>query len=139
MNEFIKTIIGPVIGGLIAAGIGFGMSFIYRCRDARDDSTAVIADQRAKLDLHPNEGDKFFQESLPVLSQAVHRVRRFVSDDQWVSLSKTWYEYRGQDSHRVNRNVPAAIDVFTGTMPDQKLRDFLDRFDKCIKDCPCMV
>ena len=135
MCNTIESIATTIAGGLVAGGVGVALAWLQRRCDAREDFLAVIADQRAKLDRKPEDDDCFFQESLPVLSQAVHRVRRHVNPDEWSCLCKTWQDYRDQDERFLKRALRKTepIQIFTNMkMPDVILREHLDKFESCL-------
>ena len=133
MDEFIKNIIGPVIGGALSTSAGLVMFWLKRSRDGRDVFRSVTAAERARLESHSIEWDVYHRESVPILQQAVYHVRPFVRCCRWQRLEQALREYQRIDRHRLMTSERALAGQLAGDKePLEILRDSLTRFDECI-------
>lgn len=71
MCAFVKSVIGPVIGGVISASVGLAMFLIQRRLSAKDDFIGIIDDLRAKLHVSGEQEHVFYSESLEMLRQCI--------------------------------------------------------------------
>ena len=73
------------------------MSERNRRRDGKQAFLLVTADQKSKLsETKKTELDEFYQQSVPIMSQAVYRVLEFLKEEQKRALLKFWNEYRSE-------------------------------------------
>ena len=106
-----------------------------RRTSAKDDFLAVTEDLRAKLDAMPYRTDVFFTESVPILRQAVYRVRRFLKEEKRSSLYKILREYEVQNrSQFVAVSAERLKNLEELDKPERTLHTFFDRFDECVSD-----
>jgi hypothetical protein len=132
MCAFIKSIIGPVIGGVISASVGLGMFFVQRRLTAKDDFIGMIDDLRAKLHVSGEKEHIFYSESMEVLRQGVYKVRRYLSSERRVHLHEILRSY--EDLKRWFK-APEDVVVFkvhTHIAADAALGNYLDRFEDCV-------
>ena len=76
-------IVGPVLGGCIAAGAGLWLAWWRRKRDGRDRFLAVISETESELDGCEHIDDrtqKVHASSLTPLRAAIFAVQPFVSE-----------------------------------------------------------
>jgi hypothetical protein len=141
MCQIITSFIGPIVGGLVVGGIGIWMSRVNRHRDGKQAFLLVAADQKSKLsETKKKELDKFYQQSVPIMSQAVYRVLEFLKEEQKCALLKFWNAYRSEGEKQFG-NQKEFLDAYTESMVGGNpltylkwLEDYFDKFDECIKD-----
>src|SRR5690348_906367 len=97
MHQIIANFVGPVAGGLVSGGIGYWLSNFNHCRNGKSAFLLVTADQKSKFsEIEKMELDKFYGQSIPIMSQAVYRVLEFLNKRQKDALLKFWNEYRSE-------------------------------------------
>lgn len=71
---------------------------INRKRDAIDEFRRAVGGQIAKLELIESTAyePRFFQDSKPVIGDAVHKVRPVLDSVEWARLDALWEQYRDQ-------------------------------------------
>lgn len=82
---------------------------------------------------------EFFEQSVPVLTRAIYGIQHFLPPKQWNRLHTVLLEYQSHHKSEFaggRTRVIAAIkaDLGTGKTHGQTLREFLDRFDKCLRE-----
>jgi hypothetical protein len=109
-----------------------------RIRRAKDEFLAVVADQRAKFDAMKFQEAEFFEQSLPAFTRAAYGMEHFLSKAHWKRLHTILKEYQAHDKREFEggrTRLAAAInaDMGIGKTHEQTLREFVDRFDDCIR------
>jgi hypothetical protein len=140
MCQFFTSFIGPIAGGLVVGGIGFFMSGVNRCRDGKQAFLLIAADQKSKLsETKKVELDQFYQQSVPIMSQAVYRVLEFLNEEQKRALLKFWNEYRSEGKKLFGNHdefLAAHGEALLEGNPQTYLKwleDYFGKFDECIK------
>lgn len=134
MFEFIKSIVGPIIGGCLGTGAGWLLFRWKRRSDGLDDMRNTIADLQAELAISGLVLDDFFRESIPLIGKGCHRVRRHLDDAQWKRLNDLWLEYKSHPAGNFNYTTEAAMKhaMLIHSKPPEVLRSFFSRFEECI-------
>lgn len=140
MCQIITSFIGPIAGGLVTGGIGIWMSERNRRRDGKQAFLLVTADQKSKLsETKKTELDEFYQQSVPIMSQAVYRVLEFLKEEQKRALLKFWNEYRSEGKKLFGNQKEFRVaygESFVEGDPLTHLKwleDYFGKFDECIK------
>lgn len=145
MAEFLMSILGPLLGGVISATVGLLLFHYKRKQDTMDDFLALLAEQRSRLValelanrqsltterfFNPGE-DEFFTASIPVLSLAVDKVRRVLPPTQAANLRAIFADYSTYRT-KYEGMTRAALGVEPGKSYAQKLLEFLDRMEAIV-------
>ncbi|MGD0350997.1 MAG: hypothetical protein ABSB84_11905 [Verrucomicrobiota bacterium] len=107
-----------------------------RITQAKDDFLAVSAQQRAKLDSLPKPPhyDVFFNESLPVLREAVLKLQHILPEEQWECLRNTLRKYEAYGNEKLSDWETMAEELIqTGQNAGVRLHAFFDQFSRCLK------
>jgi hypothetical protein len=138
MNEELKIFAAFLSGGTAGSLI----TWFAACRrdaknriiTAEDELFKVIAQQRAKLERMKYDEAAFFAESIPVLSEAVHKTKRILTVGHWSRLHRVLIEYQAQDKSEFTKGRARAVAAFDGRKPHaDRLSDWLDRFEDAAK------
>jgi hypothetical protein len=136
MVEFLKEIIGNLVGGALAVATGFWLFWIQRRSNAKDDFHATIDTLRAKLSISRKTTDVFYNESVELLRLAIFKVRRFLRPNAWTRLLQTFQDYENEKRwfESPERVLCLMVDLESKGHPHPQafLDDFLDRFDDCV-------
>jgi hypothetical protein len=138
----IPAILTNLILAIFAGGLGYWLGGrrenSSRIRRAKDEFLAVIADQRAKFDAMKFREAEFFEQSLPAFTRAVYGIKHFLSAAQWAPLHAILQEYQSHhksefEGGRTRLVAAISAERGVGKTHSQTLREFLDRFDDCIR------
>jgi len=132
------ALIGWLIGPLLGFYFGKRSQIEAERRKAKNEFLAFIAVQRAKLDEMKWREAEFFEQSAPAFRDAVCAIRPFLPPGQWTRLHAVLQDYQSRHKSEFeggNSRMVAAIaaDLGTGRTHEQTLREFLDRFEDCVK------
>lgn len=138
MCRFIETLVGPIIGGIISAGVGYWMFCLERNRAAKDVFHDIVSGERAKLETMKLREAEFFEQSIPIMSQAVYRVQRFVTPQERTRLHQVLRDYQSHHKSEFEGGLTsmaasAAADLGTGKTHVQILEEFIDKLDECVR------
>jgi hypothetical protein len=134
-------LIGPVIGGFIACGIGFWLQSHRRVKDSKDVFGVFIQGKISELPKR-SVGD-FYTRTKPAISAEVHRVWHFLAEDKRTRLDILWREYdqipaQDLDSKNEGAMGEAMRDLCKRAIPPSEfktpyeiIRRHLDEFYKC--------
>jgi hypothetical protein len=138
----ISAIFTNLILAIFAGGLGYWLGGrrenSSRIRRAKDEFLAVIADPRAKFDTMKLREAEFFDQSLPAFTRAVYGIQHFLPTVQWSRLHAILQEYKSHHKSEFEGGRTRLVAAFSaergvGKTHSQTLREFLDRFDDCIR------
>jgi hypothetical protein len=138
MCQFITSFIAPIAGGLVTGCIGIWMSKINHCRNGKTTFLLVAADQKSKLsETNKADLDVFYQQSIPIMNQAVYRMLEFLKEKQKRELLKVWNEYRSEGKQLFGNHdefMANHAESLGKENPHLKwLEDYFEKFDKCAR------
>ena len=114
---------------------------LERFRSALDDYFNVIVRLRAKLTTMHGQEAAFFDESCPILYEAVHKLRTVLPNRQWTRLISVFEEYKTINRNQLSNLHEIAEEIAKATLagetalfPTERLDSFLVRFDACIRN-----
>lgn len=129
-----------IIGGCIAAGVGFGVAWWKRWRDGRDRFLAVIGEIESELDGCEHIDDrtqKVHADSIAPLRTAIFAVQPFVSAGRFKRLLDLWHSYQKEHADARTAMEKLAAHDIAGRPPEQRppypddmLRSYFQKFRK---------
>jgi hypothetical protein len=130
---------GQVLGAFTSGIVGICLFWYKRRQDGRDAFLLITADLRGKLAGTPKTMLKdFYEQSIPVIGQAVYRVRQFLNNEQRNALNEIWHEYQAQDKNLFGCGEEMLAGYLETALagnpqtPWKRFADFFDKFDNCI-------
>lgn len=131
-----------IIGGCIAATVGFGVAWVNRRRDGRGRFLAVIGEIEAELDGCEHIDDttkKVHASSLAPLRTAVFAVQPFVTECSFKRLIDLWHEYKNakadaltvmqrKTAHDLKEGDPQTSPAYA----DDMLRSYCKKFRQAV-------
>ena len=128
-----------ILTGLVGYWLGIRQDSRTRKRQAKDRFLAVLADQRAKFDALKWKEAEFFEQSVPAFTQAVYGIQHFISAADWACLHTVLQEYQSHHKSEFEGGRTRLVAAFNaergvGKVHPEALREFLDRFEKCIHE-----
>jgi hypothetical protein len=127
-----------IFTGLLGFWLGGLRERYNRTRRAKDEFLHVIASQRAKFDGMGFKELEFYDQSLPVIGEAVYKVKPYLKPSTRDALQAILVEY--QSHHGKNTfSRTAVFDSFVseemfgqGKNAIQLLKEYHDRFATCV-------
>jgi hypothetical protein len=108
----------------------------HRIRRAKEDFLAVVSSQQAKLENMRSKEAEFFEQSVPVVTQAAYEIRPFLTPDDWDRLSTILKDYQSGNKNAFagTSSLASALraDEGTGKTTEQTFRDLLKEFCDCV-------
>jgi hypothetical protein len=137
--RFVISIVGPAIGGAIAATTGFLLADRRRRQDGKDRFLAVVSEWEAELHGCKHIDDRVqnvHASSLNPLHTAVFAVIPFISKVRFDRLLRLWQQYKDEKIDAMTAvTTRAAHELKYGKdspdipqYPDDKLRSYFQKF-----------
>jgi|ERR1039458_3559624 hypothetical protein len=99
-STIFTSIVGPVVGGAIAATAGFSLAFWKWRRDGKDRFISIICEMEASIDSGDgtnSDARSVHSSFITKLRSAVFAVQPFICDASFNRLLKIWQEYKNED------------------------------------------
>ena len=135
----IKPYLIALVGTIFGYWLGGWRESRSRVRRAKDEFLAVVADQRAKFDAMKFQEAEFFEQSVPAFTRAAYGIEHFLPKAQWKRLHTILKEYQAHhkrefEGGRTRLAAHIGASMGTGKTHDQTLKEFLDRFNECVRN-----
>jgi len=132
--------LSTILGGFIAAAVGFSIAWWQRRRDGKDRFLAILGEIESSLDGCGHIDDrtqKVHADSITPLRAAIFAVQPFITAASFERLLTHWRDYQKEHADaRTTMEKLAAHDI-AGRPPDQRpgypddiLRSYLQKFRK---------
>lgn len=137
-----SSALNTILGGFIAASVGFALAWWKRKRDGRDRFLAVLGEIESELDgSQPldNLTQKVHSSSIAPLRGAIFSVQPFVTRKRFKMLLNLWHDYKNENFDPTTAVVKMVAHDMAGKpqsqrpgYPDSKLRNYFDKFRKVV-------
>lgn len=135
--EYILNFGGGFASGWFVHWLTVRRGATSRILAVEDEFFDVVAQQRSKLERMQYDEERFFTESIPVLSDAVHKTKRVFRAYRWRCLHRVLQEYQAQDKTEFGKGRERMIASMQGRPSHSKrLHKWLDRFEDATKNAP---